>query len=165
MAIITVAEADAYFAGSFKAEKWGALGDEEKTIALNEASRWLNALCWHGTKCDEEQADSWPRDVAEDAAGCGCDAAVCPDIPAVIVQATAELALSLQQSQGAVESGPTGEVQSQSLGELSQSYFQSRGRKVSTSAPLVLQVYPWLVDLLGCYLQGSYGGSRVLSRC
>lgn len=166
-AYLSDADADDYFVHSFNHVAWFALTVGEKTIALQEATRWLEGLCYHGEKCDPAQPLQWPRKIDEK--GC-CAAVACTTLPPQLVQATAELALALHQNQTAIIGGAAGSqvVQSASLGELSVTYADpssSTSTKVSTSAPLVLQKFPWLTDLLGpCLMKGSVGASRVLHR-
>ena len=150
---ITTALADAYFALTPRNALWTAVTD--KQIQLGEAQKWLGALCF---------------DQRRDCCGRSFDAAW--------TEAVSELALALHQSPtaliggGAVSGGATGEVKRQQLGDLSVEYFQSRAGEavVQTSRygpndPLVLQRFPWLHDVLSCWLP-SYGGgnSRVIAR-
>jgi hypothetical protein len=165
-AYLSEADADAHFAASFNAAAWAALTSAEKTTALAEATRWLEALCWSGEKCSDTQPLQWPRKA--DAAGC-CGAMVCTTLPAALVQATAELALAMHKDKTAVIGGGTssGAIKSASLGGLSVTYKDDvvTTTKVSGSAPLVLQKFPWLVDLLSpCLMQNSSGSARVLHR-
>ena len=170
------ADADDYFVHSFNGQAWMALPVQDKTIALREATKWLEAgLCWKGEKCDSTQPLAWPRVIAE--TGC-CASADCTTLPPAIVQATAELALALHLNKtaiisgGAAGGGATGEVKKQQLGDLSIEFFQARAgdAPVQTSrygptAPLVLQRFPWLGDLLGeCYMQVSTGAARIIAR-
>ena len=170
---LSEADADTYFATSFNAATWTALSSAEKTVALTEATRWLEALCWKGEKCSKTQPLAWPRKL--DAAGC-CGALVCTALPEAMVQATAELALGLHQNKtaiigGTASTGTTGAIKRSKLGEMEQEYFEpasgaSSGGKVGPTAPLILQRFPWLTDLLGpCLLNVATGSSRVLSRC
>jgi len=171
-AYLSAADADTYFATSFNAAAWTALSSAEKTVALAEATRWLEALCLKGEKCSDTQPLKWPRKA--DADGC-CGAVACTALPETMVQATAELALGLHQNKtaivgGAVGGGTTGAVKRQKLGDLEQEYFEpssgaSSGGKVGSTAPLILQRFPWLVDLLSpCLLDVASGGARVLHR-
>jgi hypothetical protein len=163
------ADADAYFTGSFNQATWQALDPGEKDAALNEATKWLETLCWAGEKCDPAQPLAWPRTIA--ATGC-CAGADCTAMPAAVVQAIAELALALHQNKTAIiGSGPTPAqlVRRQALGDL-EIEFETSGSGTATArygpnAPTVLQRFPWLGDLLGgCYLIGSYGSARILDR-
>jgi hypothetical protein len=169
---LDAADANTYFANTFNAAAWAAIPPADQTIALAEATKWLEALCWKGEKCDPAQPMAWPRKA--DAAGC-CGAMVCTTLPAALVQATAELALGLHQNKtaivgGVVGGGTTGAVKRQKLGDLEQEYFEpssgaSSGGKVGSTAPLILQRFPWLMDLLSpCLLDVASGGARVLHR-
>jgi hypothetical protein len=171
-AYLSAADADTYFATSFNAAAWTALSSAEKTVALAEATRWLETLCWKGEKCSDTQPLKWPRKA--DADGC-CGAVACTALPDAMVQATAELALGLHQNKtaivgGVVGGGTTGAVKRQKLGDLEQEYFEPAsgapsGAKVGNTAPLILQRFSWLIDLLApCYLEGSFGRSRIISR-
>lgn len=140
------ADVDDYFLTSFNGATWALLTPEEKDVALAEATRWLGTLCWQEADC------------------CG------REFTATYTAATAELALALHQNQklliAAGSATTTGLVRSQSLGELRQEFFspsEVNGR-VSTKAPLVLQRFPWLVDMLGCWITNSWGNSRVINR-
>ena len=167
-AYLSVADADAYFAASFNAAAWAALSDADKTIALGEATKWLETLCWAGEKCDAGQPLAWPRVV--EAAGC-CSGADCSALPPALVQATAELALALYQDQTAIigGGGASGSaIKRSKLGDLEVEYFEGgtgTGGRYGSNAPLVLQRFPWLGDLLGeCFMQGSFGTSRIIAR-
>lgn len=170
---LDLADANVYFSTSFNNAAWSAISASEQQIALNEATKWLETLCWKGEKCDPNQGFAWPRKI--DADGC-CDEVVCTTLPQKMIQAVAELALALHQNKtaiigGTASTGTTGAIKSQKLGDLQQDYYdvkdgQSTTGKVSSTAPLVLQRFSWLTDLLApCYLEGSYGSSRVISRC
>lgn len=165
------ADAALYFADSFNAAVWTAIPAAEQTVALAEATRWLETLCWKGEKCDPAQALAWPRKI--DAAGC-CAAATCTTMPPAMIQAVAELALALHQNPKALISGSggttsgLGPVKRQKLDALEIEYFDPRiagttsAGGVSPSAPLVLRTFPWLKDLLGCYVNGMGANSLML---
>jgi hypothetical protein len=169
-AYLSNADADAYFATSFNDAAWRALTDAEKTLALGEATKWLEQLCWKGEKCSDTQTFQWPRKA--DKTDC-CAAVTCAALPTQLVAATAELALALNNNPTAIIGGPvattTGPVKRQKLGDLEQEFFEG-GAGASTSRygisdPIVLQKFPWLGDLLGeCLLSGSFGSSRILAR-
>jgi hypothetical protein len=170
-------DADAHFATSFNNAAWTALTEPEKTLALGEATRWLEQLCWKGTKCSDTQPLQWPRKA--DKTSC-CAAVVCTALPTQLVAATAELALALHQNKTAIINGiaaaaptTTGAVKRQKLGDLEQEFFEpgssssssSSSSRFGPSAPLVLQKFPWLSDLLGeCLMAGSLGNSRIIAR-
>ena len=158
-------DATTYFSTSFNNAAWAALSSVEKDTALAEATRWLEGLCWQGEKCDPNQALAWPRKM--DKTNC-CAAVVCAALPSQMVQATAELALALNQNKTAIIGGGGGtqRIKSASLGSMSVTYADgATTTKVSSTAPLVLQKFPWLVDLLGpCLMSTAAGGARVLHR-
>jgi hypothetical protein len=167
-------DATTYFANSFNAAAWTALTAAEKDTALAEATRWLETLCWKGEKCDPAQPLAWPRKI--DGTGC-CAAVTCTTLPPALIQAVAELALALHQNKtaiigGVASGGAALPVKRQKLGDLEVEYHAPTAGTVSTStgrygpnSPLILQRFPWLGDLLGeCYMQGSYGNSRIIAR-
>jgi len=164
-AYLSSTDADAYFATSFNNATWTALSQAEKDTALAEATRYLEGLCWQGEKCGDTQPLQWPRKM--DKTNC-CAAVVCTALPSQLVQATAELALGLHQNKTAIigSGGGTQRIKSASLGSMSVTYADGHTTtKVSATAPLVLQRFPWLVDVLGpCLMKTSAGGSRVLHR-
>lgn len=140
---VTVADADAYFLTTPRNAEWVAVADHQ--IWLNEAQRLLGQLCFDETKdcCGKKITDVW-------------------------TEAVSETALALQKNPTAVTGGgSSGDIKKAQLGGLSVEYFEggSSTSKVSSHAPLVLQAFPWLVDLLGCWLKTSTGASRILSRC
>jgi hypothetical protein len=156
-------DASAYFANTFNAAAWNAIPAPEQTIALAEATKWLDTLCWYGDKCDPAQAMSWPRKI--DATNC-CDAATCTTLPPAMIQAVAELALALHRNptaliSGSVATAATGAVKRQKLGDLEVEYFDPRSAGASTAAPgttkgpLLLRTFPWLRDLIGCWVAHS----------
>ena len=86
-----------------------------------------------------------------------------------------EAALALSKAPSAVIGGgavtsTTGAIKEQKLGDLMQSYYdvkdgQATSSKYGPNAPMILQKFPWISDLLGCYMTQGYGSSRVISRC
>jgi hypothetical protein len=145
----TVVAADAYFLTSFNGAAWAALTVGQKDLALKEAYRWLDTLCWKKEDC------------------CG------RDFEQAFLAAAAELALALHTNPtaiiGAPSSGTTGEVKRVKLGDLEQEFFQAREGATSTGrvgskAPLVLQRFPFLYDMLSCWIHGSWGSSGVIAR-
>ena len=163
------ADADSYFALTMRNAQWTALTEDEKTLALQEATRWLETLCYKGELCSSTQGLKWPR---KNASSDCCSETVCTTLPSQMVEATCELALALHQNPtsllgGGPSASTTGSVKRQKLGDLEQEFFEpsSGDSRYGPSDPLVLQVYPWLGDLIGkCYLEGSFGSSRILAR-
>ena len=157
-------DATTYFANSFKSVAWAALTAPEKDTALAEATRWLETLCWKGEKCTPVQALAWPRKI--DATDC-CMEATCTTLPPAMIQAVSELALALHSNQGAligttVATAAVGPVKRQKLDALEVEYFDPRSAGATATAtaptgPLVLQKFPWLRDLLKCYVDLGSG--------
>ena len=169
---ISVSKADDYYAGTLSDQYWSPLTQQEKEAALIAATRALETLTYAGTRCTPssddpalEQALQWPR------SGVTCKGitAACDLLPQPIIDATAYLALQLHTSPptpGGGSSGLTGAIKEQQLGELKIGYYDVKDsqQKISGSAPLILQQYPVLVDLLGCWSNTSTGAGRVINR-
>ena len=146
---VSITNADAYFATTPRDAEWTAITD--KQIWLNEAYRWLGQLCMDQTKqcCGLSFVDAWTA-------------------------ANSELALALSKSPtsiiGGGPSAPTGGTKRQKLGDLEVEFFQASNSSPDTirygvNDPLVLQKYPWIGELLSCYLTGTRtSGSRVIAR-
>ena len=133
----------------------------------------LQALNYTGTRCspstddaNKPQALQWPRSDGT----CKGIVCACSSIPLPVQQACAYLAFNLYNDPLIpVVPTPTperGAVQKQKLGDLEQSFFAPSdvGTKISVSAPIVLQRWPYLVDLLSCWISGSYSQSAILER-
>tara|TARA_E500000305_G_C3962670_1_gene207943 strand:+ start:407 stop:928 length:522 start_codon:yes stop_codon:yes gene_type:complete len=147
------ADADTYFGTSFNDAAWTALSDAQKDLALKVATRNLETLQWFGTKCADDQALQWPREVAADGS---CDATVCTTVPPKLVEATCELALKLHSNQSVFIDGPesttTGTyVSKERLGELEVEYDEFDGAKSVSTGPKIIVLFPWLKELLRCY--------------
>lgn len=142
---VDLADADAYMAAGARATPWLAVGDDDaRTLALSEAHRWLSTLRLRHRDpecCPAPFADRW-------------------------VAANAEVALALHRNPDAVlpvgtQSGPT--VQSQALGDLSQSFFSMDQWKTKygyRDHPL-LRAFPWLGPILACWLPSR---ARIVDR-
>jgi len=159
---VTLAEADAYFAGNTHVTDWNNHSDALKEAALIQATQWLDYLNWSGKVCTTTQRLNWPRkDVT-----CMGREAVCTMIPLQVKQAAYELAFKLVHDPDAITGGvrgngiATGAVKRNKLADLEQEFFApdngSTVMKVSPTGPDVLQLYPFLVDILGCW----YGGGK-----
>jgi len=168
---ISTAEADAWHAGLASESAWQALTQAEKEAALMGATAALETLRYAGTRCSPssddpalEQALQWPRSDAT----CKGIEAVCTLLPKEIIQATAQLALSLHSNplDGSPTTPGTGAVKRQKLGDLEQEFYDIKigESKVSISAPLILQQYPFLIDVLGCWSATSSGSGRIVTR-
>ena len=147
--IVTPALSDAYFATTPREADWGAVTN--KQAWLNEANRWLGALCF---------------DQKKDCCGRSFDAAY--------TEAISELALALSKNPTALVDptayySSTGAIKRNQLGDLAQEFYDIKGASASTSkydisAPLVLQRFPWLGDVVGCWLGTATGRSRIIAR-
>ena len=149
--LITDAMAAAYFATTPRNAQWLAISAPDQVIALTEAQTWLGQLCWNPTA---------------DCCGNTFDASY--------TRAVSELALALHSnptaliSTGAATSA-TGPVKRQKLDALEVEYFDPRGSGSTATAtaptakgPLVLQRFPWLKEIVGCWLTNT--GSQSLIR-
>jgi len=165
----TLAEANEYFQNSPHLQEWNNHNDEYKEAALIQATQWLDLLGWAGKCCGTTQRLQWPRtDVT-----CMCREAVCTEIPFQVKQAEFELAFQLVHNPDAICGGvkgggvKSGAVKRNKLGDLEQEFFEPANgdqSQVSVTGPVVLQAFPWLVDMLGCWLAGGFGNSRILAR-
>ena len=148
--VVTVPDATTYFLTTPRNAEWVALTDQQ--IWLDESQRYLKQLCVDETAdcCGMTFAEAWTATVSEVAL------ALSKDSTAVI-------------GGGAVTSAQ-GAIKSQKLGDLQQDFYDTKSGQETTAkygknAPMILQKFPWIGDLLGCYMTGSYGSSRILSRC
>ena len=165
---------------------WTAMSEAEQKSSLNVSCMWLETLVFGGSRCgipssddpDKPQALQWPR------SGVTCNGytAVCSLIPYKVEWAQVLLAVQLFENPGAIipPGGGGGGAQAgtyvsqQVLGDLSISYsaFPSGQTVVnndctSCSNPELINKFPWLTDLLGCWLDQesiSTGASRVILR-
>jgi hypothetical protein len=142
--LITVEDVDAYMATTLKADAWAALTTEQKEQALKSAQDSLRTLRW----CTDEETC------------CGKEL-----IPSYIA-ATAELALVLFNDNAAVfgapDQLPKPVVSREKLSDLEQWFFSPistrsprvlpSDRRVGSYSPTVLRLYPWLLDLVGCWV-------------
>tara|TARA_R100000664_G_scaffold8014_1_gene13364 strand:+ start:296 stop:868 length:573 start_codon:yes stop_codon:yes gene_type:complete len=172
---IPVSTADAIFGNSLQNSEWAALTTAQKQSALMASTESLEVLTFLGDRCTPatddstvEQALQWPRENAS----CKGVKTTATAMPLPIRQATAYLALALHKDSDAIIGGGAnnetkGSLKVQQLGELKQEFYdvkEGASIKVDASAPIVLQKFPWLVDVLNCWLVGSFGASKVLLR-
>lgn len=154
---IQASTADPYFAATPRNAQWSALTPADKDIFLGEAFRLLNQICY------DQEAD--------------CCGGTFEDMWII---SNCELALALSQNPTAVlgggvsiNTGTTGAIKKNQLGDLIQEYYDVKdGQSVSTGgrfgpkAPLVLQKFDWIWDLLGCYMLNIHvqGGGGLMLR-
>ena len=147
--IVTPALSDAYFATTPRDADWGAVTNQQAW--LNEANRWLGALCF---------------DQKKDCCGRSFDAAY--------TEAISELALALSKNPTAlvdptVSYSSTGAIKRNQLGDLAQEFYDVKdaaaaATKYGPHSPLVLQRFPWLGDVVGCWLNIAAGNGRIIAR-
>ena len=177
---ITVDEADALLTNTQFIGQWQGNTEAEKSQHLVAATFWLDQLDYAGTRCNPStdnaalpQALAWPR------SGATCDGvdATCAFIPKGIKNATALLAVQLSANPEAI-TGPIGGggstaagtyVKRNKLGDLEQEFAEyssndSSGGCVTCDTPKVIEVFPWLKGILGCWAVIASGGGRVILR-
>lgn len=150
--LITTAMANTYFATTPREAQWAAITGAEQAISLTEAQTWLGQLCWN---------------TAADCCGNTFDASY--------TRAVSELALALHSNPtaligGAAATAALGPVKRQKLDALEVEYFDPRGSGATATAtaptakgPLVLQRFPWLKEIIGCFLTNT-GSSNLIRR-
>jgi len=150
--LITDAMAAAYFATTPRNAQWLAISAPDQAISLTEAQTWLGQLCWNPTA---------------DCCGNTFDASY--------TRAVSELALALHSNPtaligGAAATAALGPVKRQKLDALEVEYFDPRGSGATATAtaptakgPLVLQRFPWLKEIVGCFLTNT-GSSNLIRR-
>lgn len=141
-ALIEAAQADAYMATTLKAGAWAALTAAQKAQALKSAQDSLRTLRW----CTDETTC------------CG------RELAASYTAAASELALVLFNDNvavfGAANQLPTPVVSKEKMGPFEQWFFSPvetarvlpRDKRVGSRSPTVLRLYPWLLDLIGCWI-------------
>lgn len=143
-ALIAVADADAYMASTLKAAAWAALSVAQKSQALKSAQDSLRTLKWCTNEticCGKNLADGYAA-------------------------AASELALVLFSDStavfGAADQLPRPVVSRERMGPFEQWFFSPAelrsprvlpsDRRVGAHSPTVLRLYPWLIDLIGCWI-------------
>ena len=152
LSVITIPDADRYFATTPRNAEWSALAPDQQAW-LNESQRYLEQLCFDqgADCCGKNFEDAWKAVVSEVAL------ALSKNPTAVI-------------GGGAVSTGTIGAIKSQKLGDLQQDFYDVKSGSSTTSkygpnAPAILQRFPWISDFVGCWMAHGYGSSRVISRC
>lgn len=142
--------ADAYFAATSKNDPWIAIDPARRQQLLNEAAILLNTICFDQSRdcCGRSFVDYWTM-------------AVC------------ELALTINNDPsgvfGAVQQN-VGRIKKQKLGDLEQEFYDAAitgtndTKRFGPHAPMALQRYPWLYDLIGCWITSQLGNTRVIAR-
>ena len=151
--------------------EWSAIGEELRNLSLIQATRWLETLDYKGDRCKASQRLKWPR------SGAVCDGVTsdCLGIPYRIQEAEVALAIqynskpNLFPGNGSGGSAPTGTyVKRQKLDVLEIEYDEFSNPESSScdscGDPAIIQAFPWLVDLLGCWAAGISTGSNKMIR-
>ena len=171
---VTVAWADTYADNTSYADDWSGYTDDEKALALIQATKWLETLNYRGERCADDDGDvvqrlKWPRKNVT------CDGmeAVCTLIPYEIQAAEVELALQFAAATtnpitggGGVTTPDGVYVKRQKLDVLEVEYAEY-SNAVSSSCdtcgdPEIIQRYPWLKDLLGCWAVITSGSNKMV---
>lgn len=168
---VDLAEADAIAANLYGGELWIARPIEERSISLLQSTMWMETLDYVGLRCTATQRLKWPR------SGGTCDgvSAVCTGIPYKVKEAEVLVAFQLAIDPNAIlgESGgnaPSGTfTKRQKLGDLEIEYAQFNANTGTScdncDEPPLLQEYPWLAAILGCWIYVISGDSgRILTR-
>ena len=155
------------------ASEWESQSPEDRETALIVATRWLETLSYGGTRCSTTQRLKWPRKDAE------CDGLIstCSEIPYASKEAEGILAYqyildpkSFPGFGGAAgDAAPAGTyIKRQKIDVLEIEYDQFNENQYNDdcrdcSLPAILQEFPWLKDLLGCWLGNvSTTGNRLI---
>ena len=150
---------------------WIAATEDEKNLSLIQATRWLETLDYKGDRCKASQRLKWPR------SGAVCDGVTsdCSGIPYRVQEAEVALAIqykdkpNLFPGNGSGGTAPTGTyVKRQKLDVLEIEYDEFNNPESSScdtcGDPAIIQAFPWLVDLLGCWAAGISTGSNKMIR-
>ena len=162
--------ADAYASNQHWQAAWFDLSGDAKLVSLMTSAQWMETLPYGGIRCSPLQALAWPRsDISCDGVLASCDI-----IPTKIKQAQVQLAYQLSQNVNAIVPAPGGGgtaagvfVSKSQLGELVQEFTEYKSADSSCDScgdPALLTAFPYLEDLLGCYLATSFGSSKILLR-
>ena len=150
--------------------EWSVLDEEARNLSLIVATRWLETLTYGGDRCKATQRLKWPR------SGISCDGIVsdCAGIPYRIQEAEVTLAIKYSTDPGLFPGEGSGGaaqgtfVKRQKLGSLEIEYDQYSGTSVTScdncNDPKIITAFPWLKDLLGCWIGGLSGGVGLMLR-
>ena len=180
---VTGAEADSYAEFQSWDATWTGKTESERTIALINATRWLDTVDFAGTRCSPSTTDSgvpqalsWPRSDAS----CDGVAAACTFIPKEIKEAQILIAYNLVINPELITGTPGGGgntpagvyVKRNKLGDLEQEFAEysndtstGPGECVDCSTPAIIAALPWLKGILACWADISTPGvSKVILR-
>ena len=151
--------------------EWSALDEEVRSLSLIVATRWLETLEYGGDRCGPTQRLKWPR------LGARCDGVTsdCAGIPYRVLESEVTLAIRWTTDPGLFPGSGSGGgaaagtyVKRQKLGSLEVEYDQYSGTSVTScdncNDPAIITAFPFLKDLLGCWLAGLSGGVGLILR-
>lgn len=146
---------------------WIAASEDDKNLSLIQATRWLETLTYKGDRCTATQRLKWPR------SGAVCDGVTsdCSGIPYQVQESEVALAIkynsnpNLFPGNGSGSTAPTGTfVKRQKLDVLEIEYDEFSNAEASScdtcGDPAIIQAFPWLIDLLGCWATGNSGSNK-----
>ena len=168
---VDLAAAEAIAVNLYGGEAWTARTEDEKILSLTQSTMWLETLEFIGLRCTATQRLKWPRSNAT----CDGVTADCNGIPYKIKESEVLVAFQLAINPNAIlgENGgnaPSGTfTKRQKLGDLEIEYAQfntNYGTDCDNcDEPPILQEYPWLAAILGCWVYIISGDSgRILTR-
>lgn len=150
---------------------WIIADEELRNLSLIQATRWLETLDYRGDRCTATQRLKWPRNGAE------CDGVTsdCTGIPYPIQEAEVALAIKYNENPnsfpgaGGGNTAPTGTyVKRQKLDVLEIEYDEFNNTESSScdtcGDPSIIQSFPWLRDLLSCWVTGIATGDNKMIR-
>jgi hypothetical protein len=150
------------------ATEWAAATEDAREFALINATRWMETLDYGGSRCKSSQRLKWPRQ------GASCDGVTsdCSGIPYAIQETEVALAYQWIANPGEFpDQGGGGQqgtyIKRQKLGELEQEFAEYSSADSSCdncSDPPIISAFPWLRAMLGCWLDMTFGSSKVLYR-
>lgn len=114
-----VEAANNYFAAASHAAAWVAATVDQKGQALVTSTRTLDRQRWLGDKTDPDQDLAWPR------TNTGVDGVEDDEVPANIITASMEMALSILNGEGVqTDQNVSQKIQSLKAGSVSITYFR-----------------------------------------
>jgi len=156
--------------------EWAAKDEEVRNLSLIQATRWLETIDYGGTRCKSSQRLKWPR------SGATCDGVTsdCSGIPYQIQEAEVMLAIQYDKNPGSFPGMDSGGgvtdsslyVSKNQLGDLVQEFSERSNSSGPTNSctscgdALIIQKFPWLGSLLGCWvgIGSKTTGTRVIAR-